>query len=151
MKETRKGNETATDEDYNVNRGDIRKWSLGVVDSFLLAGTSGGMVWKKLLREMNVAVNQQPVNDRIASSSMRISHRPGAFAIHFTLAQQENVTLAVSDLAGRTIATIAKKHLNQGQHTISYNYRNLPAGCYLVTLKAGPLSRSISMFTPGVD
>jgi len=55
----------------------------------------------------------------------------------FRLAKPENVSVRISTLVGETITNYEAGTMPSGEHTMSLNGKNLPAGMYLVTLKAG--------------
>jgi photosystem II stability/assembly factor-like uncharacterized protein len=68
----------------------------------------------------------------------------GRASVAFTLASAEHVTLSIRTLLGETVATIHDGRLDAGAHTIGID-RTLPAGSYLLELRAGDRSGSIMM------
>ena len=63
---------------------------------------------------------------------------PNPFAssatIGFTLASRQDVTLAVYDVLGRQVATLASGSFAQGQHSVSFEAQGLSAGTYFYRL-----------------
>lgn len=58
--------------------------------------------------------------------------------IRFSLANTDKVTLAVYDVLGQRVATLVDdESMTAGQHTVSFDARDLASGVYLYRLKAG--------------
>ncbi|MCS7052239.1 MAG: T9SS type A sorting domain-containing protein, partial [Ignavibacterium sp.] len=55
--------------------------------------------------------------------------------ISFSLPQESNVELIVSDLLGQTISTLLNDKLNAGRHSIDFDANSLSSGIYVYTLK----------------
>jgi hypothetical protein len=47
------------------------------------------------------------------------------------------VTLKVFDILGREVATLVNEELNQGEHSVVFDARNLPSGVYFYRLQVG--------------
>ena len=60
----------------------------------------------------------------------------------FTLSSAQHVTLAVYDLKGRLIATVANETLSRGVHHMNFNAAHIPDGVYLYRLQAGARSET---------
>jgi hypothetical protein len=58
-------------------------------------------------------------------------------SIAFSLPKSGNVELAVYDIAGRKVATLAKGQMSAGSHEVNWNGANAPAGVYLYRLSFG--------------
>ena len=74
---------------------------------------------------------------------------PNPFAsstnITFTLPSESTVLLTVSDMLGRTVATLATGRMGAGEHTVMFNGGDLPNGVYRYTLRANGESVTKSM------
>lgn len=57
--------------------------------------------------------------------------------IPFTLSSNGVVDLAVYDIAGRRISTLVSGRMEAGNHSVTWNAENIPAGVYLYRLSAG--------------
>jgi hypothetical protein len=57
--------------------------------------------------------------------------------ICYELRAASHVSLKVFDTTGRDIATLVNGFRDAGQHTVTFDGRNLPSGIYLYSLKAG--------------
>jgi hypothetical protein len=60
-----------------------------------------------------------------------------ATKIEFQISGQANVSLTVSDITGKTIATLVNKNLQAGFYQVDFNGSSLSSGTYFYTLKAG--------------
>jgi len=58
-------------------------------------------------------------------------------SIEFTLPKQEFVELKVYNILGKEVATIVSNKLNQGNHTYTFDGKNLASGVYYYQLVAG--------------
>jgi hypothetical protein len=65
--------------------------------------------------------------------------------IRFSLRESGNVSLAVFDVAGRHVKTLASGVFEAGSHDVTFSADNLPSGTYLYRLQtpAGPVSGSL--------
>ncbi|NNE48175.1 MAG: T9SS type A sorting domain-containing protein, partial [Rhodothermales bacterium] len=61
------------------------------------------------------------------------------------LRESGNVSLAVFDVAGRHVKTLASGVFEAGSHDVTFSADNLPSGTYLYRLQtpAGPVSGSL--------
>ncbi|MEO0858660.1 MAG: PA domain-containing protein [Bacteroidota bacterium] len=66
---------------------------------------------------------------------------PNPFAattqIGFTIPQTEEVSIAVYDMLGREVATLAKAAYPAGSHQVTFDAANLPSGVYVYRMTAG--------------
>ena len=62
--------------------------------------------------------------------------------IEFTLPQSEFVELKVYNILGKEVATLVSNKLNQGNHTYSFDGKNLASGIYYYHLVATPPGNS---------
>jgi len=65
--------------------------------------------------------------------------------IRFTLEGASEVQLAVFDLLGREVARLLDQPLSSGQHSVTFEARDLPSGVYLYKLRAGNQVRTRKM------
>lgn len=53
----------------------------------------------------------------------------------FTLAGAQSVRIAVHDLAGRRVATLAEATFGEGEHRLAWDAAGLPSGSYVVRME----------------
>jgi hypothetical protein len=112
-----------------------------------LAGVTGDWVMYVVYRACagTVGIDDGPL---IASSQpvMLMPARPNPFvgttALDFFIAEPGHVTVAVYDVAGRRVSTLADGEYSAGSHPVSWNGRSddggrLSSGAYFVKLEAG--------------
>ncbi len=63
-----------------------------------------------------------------------------AWAFDFTLGREDEVTLSVHDVAGRTIATLARSHFAAGAHRLEWKPAGQTPGVYFVRLRTAQTS-----------
>jgi photosystem II stability/assembly factor-like uncharacterized protein len=120
---------------------DTRYCFLAVKDDYLFAGTYGNGVWRRPLSEMEAAVaihyNSQREDSR--QSWLRI-HAPGRMngngIIEFSLAHPGHANIAVYNLSGRQVASLANRYFESGAHSVLWNMNNAPLGYYMVRMQA---------------
>ncbi len=61
----------------------------------------------------------------------------GSTEIKFTLKADAQVSVVITDVAGRTVATVPASRMNAGQQSISIDGSNFQSGVYNYTLKVG--------------
>jgi hypothetical protein len=61
----------------------------------------------------------------------------GAFSVTYSLPEAASGELAVYDMTGRRVRTIAAGELQAGDHTVHLDGGRLPTGCYNVLLRTG--------------
>jgi hypothetical protein len=76
-----------------------------------------------------------------ATSSAHSGGNP-ATTIRFSLAQREQVTLKLYDLAGREIAILIDGELDAGEHRIAFKATELPSGVYLYRMATPAFSQT---------
>ncbi len=87
------------------------------------------------LKQTDIAENQKttPINYELAQNY------PNPFNpstnIQFTIAESGNVNLTIYDMLGREIETLINGHIDAGNHSISFNAKNLSSGIYIYRLK----------------
>ena len=57
--------------------------------------------------------------------------------IRFDLPHSSNVSITLTDLTGRRVATLLEDRLTAGRHRLTWDAKDYPAGVYLAQLKAG--------------
>ncbi len=81
--------------------------------------------------------------NQVANSATNLTVYPNPFTsaitISYTLPQNQNVLLTLTDITGKQIATLANETQNPGQHiyTFDADKYNIPAGMYFIKLVAG--------------
>jgi len=80
------------------------------------------------------APQRVPFADLLVSSPNRAT---GRFAITYVVPGRSPVVLAVYDLSGALIRTLARGVRNPGSYTVNWEARSRPAGVYLIRLTAG--------------
>lgn len=68
-------------------------------------------------------------------------------SLRFSLAQASDVELAVFDVTGRAVATLASGRYAPGAHTVDWSADGMPAGLYLVRLRTerGTLTQRVQL------
>ncbi|MBV6506058.1 MAG: Ycf48-like protein [Syntrophorhabdaceae bacterium] len=66
-------------------------------------------------------------------------------SIRYALPIAQFVTLKFFNLAGQEVATLVRQQQTAGEHTISWNAKNLPSGVYMYRLKTGEFSETKKM------
>jgi len=67
---------------------------------------------------------------------------PGHYQFAYRLATTGDVKMAVYDVGGRLVATLASGEQGAGEHVLDWSSRGLPRGIYLVNLRAGSQQES---------
>lgn len=84
---------------------------------------------------------QNEINITVPGKFVLSQNYPNPFnpatKIEFQISSQENVSLVVSDITGRTITTLVNKNLEAGYYKIDFDGSKLSSGIYFYTLKAG--------------
>jgi len=65
--------------------------------------------------------------------------------IRFDLPHSSQVSITLIDLTGRSIATLIDDHLTAGQHQLTWNVMDYPAGIYLCKMEAYTFKKVIKM------
>jgi len=116
-------------------------WSLAVRGDTLFAGTDRTGVWYRPIPEMTTGViNDKPQRAMLNQENLSIrspNHGSSDATIEFSLPHSDKVTVTVYNLSGHQIASLVNKIFSQGSHSITWNTRNLAAGCYTVRLRTG--------------
>jgi hypothetical protein len=83
--------------------------------------------------------NSASIKESSLASDVAIYPNPfvGTTDIKLNLKNDASVSAIVTDLAGRTVATVPAKNVATGEHTISINGTNFQAGMYNVVLTIG--------------
>lgn len=65
--------------------------------------------------------------------------------IRYTLGMESTVTLKIYDILGNEIATLVNGRKQAGEHTVTWNARNVPSGVYFYTIMAGEFIQTKKM------
>jgi FlgD Ig-like domain len=106
----------------------------------LFAVTAEGNIWHRPLSEMIEVSNRNPSNQKISPVNLKIfsqSRLNPNIAIQFSLSHSDQVAVKIYNLSGREIATLANKNLGAGEHSLSWDTKNVAAGCYAVKMQVG--------------
>lgn len=99
--------------------------------------TGTGMLHLNQARYYTTSGATTGVNDaQTITSGLNIFPNPAINLVHitFNLATTADASVIISDLTGRTIATIAGNGLVKGANDLSYSVSELPAGVYILQL-----------------
>ncbi len=79
------------------------------------------------------------LNELTAATDVTVYPNPfvGATEIKFNLKADANVSVVITDVAGRTVATVPASNMSAGEQTISIDGTNFVAGIYNYTLTVG--------------
>lgn len=95
------------------------------------------------------SVSFSGVSNANGPTSVSTSSYPNPFTayttINFTLPSESNVLLTVTDVLGRSVATLVNGRLGVGEHSSVFSPQNLADGVYRYTLQANGVSISGSM------
>ncbi len=99
-------------------------------------------ILKEIVQPASVVANEP------ADFSLRQNY-PNPFnattKIHFSVRASSHVRLAVYDLTGRLVATIADRMFPQGEHTTEFTGEELASGVYLYRIEAGSFRKTRHM------
>ena len=113
--------------------------SLYLSDSLLYAGSGGSGVWKRPLSEISTTNRNQYILQPVTFELYQ--NYPNPFnpitTIKFSLPKSEFVELKVFNILGEKVMTLVSKKLNQGNHTYTFDGKNLATGIYCYQLEAG--------------
>jgi len=65
--------------------------------------------------------------------------------IHFTVPQNNQVTLKIFDVMGKEVATLINEEKSEGNYEIEFNATNLPSSIYFYQLRAGSFNQTKKM------
>jgi hypothetical protein len=114
--------------------------SLAVCGDYLVAGSSGGQIWRRPLSEMIEKVRTLPQQEKHNKSQVQISpvSRTGYdIPIIFTHPCAKRAAVAVFDINGRTVFFIVNSNLATGSFRFVWNTRGLAQGNYFIRLQTG--------------
>ncbi|MBX2991160.1 MAG: T9SS type A sorting domain-containing protein [Bacteroidetes bacterium] len=99
---------------------------------------------------LNYLVLSSPEPDNRATTYALYQNYPNPFnpttTIQYSLSSQERggvrslVTLRVFDVLGREVATLVNEVKEAGEHSVTFDARNLPSGVYFYHMKSGTFS-----------
>jgi hypothetical protein len=108
------------------------------------AGTNVGAVY--IFGGLTTAVAEEKRNKSAPSEFFLAQNFPNPFnpstMIHFSLPQREHVTLKVFDVNGREVATLVEGEMAAGEHTVTFEPREISTGFYFYKLAAGKFSQT---------
>lgn len=114
------------------DRGD---WEIVFADSAI------SLVAKETITSLDPATN----GENLPSAIELLQNFPNPFnsstTIAYSLPATGRASLKIFDIAGREVANLLNKSQIKGQHTVSFEARNLPSGVYFYELTAGGHTR----------
>jgi ligand-binding sensor domain-containing protein len=132
----------------NVSTGldytNVRSLDLSPDGMNLLAGTSGGGVWKRPLSE--VLVSAPIVSENIPSRFFLSQNYPNPFnpttVIGYDVAATEHVTLRVYNLLGQQVVELVNGVHSPGSYTVTLDASKLPSGVYFDRLETSSFAQT---------
>jgi photosystem II stability/assembly factor-like uncharacterized protein len=110
-----------------------------VVGDSLYAGTKDG-VWRRSISEILTGVEETPLNTSKKQYALEQNY-PNPFnpstVISYYVPAESQVSLKVYDVLGNEVMTLVHKDEAGGNHSVTFNARNLSSGIYFYTLRAG--------------
>jgi hypothetical protein len=92
---------------------------------------------------------KEVIPDKIPDQFTLYQNYPNPFnpstTIEFTLPNSEFTTLKVYDILGKEVSTLISQKLNQGNHTYTFDGKNLASGMYYYRLEAGNFVQTCKM------
>jgi photosystem II stability/assembly factor-like uncharacterized protein len=131
--------------------------ALIVAGPYLLAGTFGGGIWRRLLSEMVTSVPAEGISPDMPEHLSLEQNYPNPFNPSTILRYQlpapsgigglagSSVKLTIYDLLGREVATLVNEVEHSGTHSVQWNPTGLASGVYLVRLLFGDAVESRRM------
>ena len=123
---------------YEYYTGDSLLVASGVPTTFTLAPGEYRLYLDKLVRSpyLTVATAPEPVG---AIDFFAIQPNPvqDVFQVHFSLAQNTDVTLEMRDMTGKIRAVQGVKNLTEGEQQLEVNSSEWPSGIYFISLRDG--------------
>jgi len=117
--------------------------AIGVVGSNLFAGTNEG-TWMRPLSEMISTASVAPTGQS-ATFTMEQNY-PNPFKvhtlIHYTTSVHEPVRITLSNLLGEELQILLAEDVDAGVHDLDINTNDLTSGLYVITMRAGGISKS---------
>lgn len=109
--------------------------------SLYVLATSSSATWWEDYATVKYAQPVSAVDGTTPAEGARFLCGPNPFrsstAIEFTIAQPQDVTLQVFDIAGRAVATLADGRLPAGSYRHQFDAAGLSSGLYFVRLQVG--------------
>jgi hypothetical protein len=95
-------------------------------------------IFKKISKTTSIGVEEFSIPSRLYSLSQ---NHPNPFnpstTIEFNLPKSEFVNLKFFNILGKEVATLVSNKLNSGNHTYTFDGKNLASGIYYYQLVAG--------------
>lgn len=107
-------------------------------------------IYKKYNPETGTVIGIQNVSSEVPAGFSLQQNYPNPFnpntKIRFSVPKSASVTVAVYDITGKLVATLANNEfVTAGTKEISFNAANLASGIYFYTLKAGDFTQTKKM------
>jgi photosystem II stability/assembly factor-like uncharacterized protein len=132
-----------TEANTGLNKTGIR--SLDVSDSYIFAGTEGG-VWRRSLSEFITDVeNLQHLPTRLLLKQNYPNPFNCSSIIKYSIPKFSQVTLKILNTLGEEIETLVNEEKPVGNYELTWNAANMPSGVYFYRLQAGDFVQTKKM------
>ena len=135
---------TGADEATSVYAADVD--GDGDMDVLSASGYDDKIAWYENLDPADIANNDPEV---VQVRPLLYNNYPNPFnpstTIEFTLPKSEFTTLKVFNILGKEVATLVSNKLNQGNHTYTFDGKNLASGIYYYSIQAGDFHQDKKM------
>jgi hypothetical protein len=114
--------------------------SFSLKDGMIFAGTNGSGCWRRPLADIasqTVRGGENGIKDHDALKILPYDRSSSFRNIEFFLNNPARAVLRLFDLSGHEVAVLANSDFDSGRHSIKWNIRLFPAGCYIVILRIG--------------
>jgi hypothetical protein len=108
-------------------------------------------VWYRPLSEMVGIIDHKSRLSSIQQSKFMIffsNHSTPKMTLVFSLSHSYQINLKIYSLSGYEIVTLANKYGEAGSHTVTWDTRNIPAGCYTLRMLTGAKIVAKSILIP---
>ncbi len=116
-----------------------------------------GLSYEYRLTDCDVNGNRGPAKILVISVNSSRENLPSEFqlyqnypnpfnpttSIRFDVPEAQDVQLAVYDMTGRLLSLLVDGYMAAGFHQMSWNAENVPAGIYMISLRAGTFQKTL--------
>lgn len=100
------------------------------------ATTDQNRIWRLPFSDVAIKSTTTHSANRFGFNLSSPNRLSPTLSVTFTLPYSQNVHLTMYNLAGHAVASFVNNRFEAGSHNLSWNVRNIPAGCYSVVLQA---------------
>ncbi|MGA2508525.1 MAG: hypothetical protein ABSF80_13740 [Chitinispirillaceae bacterium] len=127
-----------------INSGlplNIQVMCLAVSGGYIYTGSGNYGVWRFPLSDISVKRGQNPLSEQFAFKLLSSNRSNPSVTIAFSLPRAEQVMVKIYNISGNLMTALLDKPFGIGPHSVPWDTRNLPAGCYMVRMQAGANSQ----------